>query len=99
MKQRFNASKKPNCYFWRDTRGHEIDCLLEYGEKIIPVEIKSALTINQHFFDPLIAWKTVAEHENKSAFVAYAGEENYTRKHAMVVGWNSLDLITQPEKA
>lgn len=95
MKYRFNRSKKSNCYFWRDARGNEIDCLLEYGDRIVPIEIKSGLTINQNFFDPLIAWQNLANPENKEAFVVYGGKESHTRKHATVVGWDNIDVVMQ----
>jgi predicted AAA+ superfamily ATPase len=28
-KYRFNRGRDPNCYYWRDKTGHEIDCILE----------------------------------------------------------------------
>ncbi len=31
IKQRFNQGKEANIYFWRDSKGHEIDCILERG--------------------------------------------------------------------
>src|SRR4029077_6274965 len=95
IKLRFNQSKKANCYFWRDSQGHEVDCLLEYGDRLVPVEIKSAITINQNFFDPLISWQEIASPENKEAYVVYAGQDSQARKHGMVIGWDNIDLITQ----
>jgi hypothetical protein len=98
MKYRFNRSKKSNCYFWRDAQGNEVDCILEYGNNAIPVEIKSGLTVNQNFFDPLIAWqKFSAQEENQeskaAAFVVYGGQESCARKHAKVFGWDSVDTV------
>ncbi len=95
IKNRFNRGKKPNCYFWRDAQGNEIDCILEYGNRLVPIEIKSALTINQNFFDSLIAWQGIAQQENKDAYIVYAGKENQARKHGTVVAWDNIDMIMQ----
>jgi len=93
VKYRFNRSKKSNCYFWRDAQGKEVDCILEYGDRVVPVEIKSGLTINQNFFDSLIAWQEIAKSENKEAYVVYGGKESHARKHATVLAWDNIDLI------
>ncbi|MCB9493708.1 MAG: ATP-binding protein [Epsilonproteobacteria bacterium] len=99
VKYRFNQGKKANCYFWRDARGHEVDCLLEYGDRIVPIEIKSALTINQGFFEPLIAWhQLVASEQDCKGYLVYAGDEMYERKHATVVGWSDIDKIIQNQQ-
>lgn len=97
IKCRLNQSKRANCYFWRDTQGHEIDCLLEYGDTLVPIEIKSGMTINQNFFSSLISWKEITKpaEQNAQAFLVYAGKESQERKHAHVLGWTDIDQITQ----
>jgi len=40
---------KPPLYFWRDRTGNEVDCLLEIGQAILPIEIKSARTYNPEY--------------------------------------------------
>ena len=32
-------------FFWRDATGHEIDVLIDTGEWVIPVEVKSGQTV------------------------------------------------------
>lgn len=95
IKYRANIGKRSNCYFWRDAQGHEIDCLLECGERLVPIEIKSGMTINQSFFDTLITWKEIAQQESEEAYLVYAGTDSQARKHAMVLVWDRIDLIMQ----
>ena len=36
----YNKGHRPPLYFWRDQSGAEIDCLIEQGTKLTPIEIK-----------------------------------------------------------
>jgi len=50
-KQYCNAGLRPSLYFWRDSSGaHEVDCILDHGVKLYPVEIKAGKTITQESF-------------------------------------------------
>ena len=91
----YNNGKEPSIYFWRDSHGREVDCLLDYGTRLIPVEIKSGKTINQRFFDGLEYWCNLAQVDPKNGCVVYGGTEKQTRASGSVVGWqNAADIIT-----
>jgi len=53
IKDRFNRGKQAALHFWRDSKGLEVDLLLDDGSKLTPVEIKSGQTITA---DSQIAW-------------------------------------------
>src|SRR5260221_4792676 len=53
MKGFYNAGQRPPVYFWRDSKGLEIDLLIEESSGIKAVEIKSGTTINTDFFSSL----------------------------------------------
>lgn len=44
LKNRFNTGKRPNLFFFRDTRGFEIALILEESRCPRPIEIKSGMT-------------------------------------------------------
>ncbi len=44
LKTRFNAGKRANLYFFRDTKGFEIDLILDEARRPRPIEIKSGMT-------------------------------------------------------
>lgn len=90
MKQRFNAGLMPNLYFWRDKAGHEVDCLLEYGEKLVPIEIKSSETINSDFFTGLTRWNQLADNDPSNSYIVYAGKEKQSRSQGTTLSWRQL---------
>lgn len=49
LKTRLNKGEEPNLFFWRDHHGNEIDIIIEEGEKLIPIEIKSGKTVQTLF--------------------------------------------------
>ena len=74
LKHRFNQGKESNCSFWRDNQGHEIDCILEQGGKVLPIEIKSGETIDRKFFKSLAYWKELSGLQDE-AYLIFGGEE------------------------
>ena len=93
-KRFYNQGKEPSIYFWRDSHGHEIDCLLDYGTKLIPIEIKSGKTINRSFFDGLRYWCAIAKVDSSQTYIVYAGNENQIRSTGNIISWRfSADII------
>ena len=40
-KSQLNMGEPRNLYFWRDSSGNEVDVVVEYGSRLMPIEIKS----------------------------------------------------------
>jgi len=94
-KQYCNQGLRPSLYFWRDAGGaHEIDCILDQGLKLYPVEIKSGMTIPSDSFRGLDYWNSIAGADSKNSYLVYANEEKQNRKQGNVIGWkDASDLI------
>ncbi len=93
-KQYLNQGKRPPIYFWRDKNGRiEIDCLIDRGGTLIPIEIKGSQRVTQEFLDGLKQWNELAHGSktstpaSKKSFLLYAGMEAQSRKDAIVVPW------------
>jgi len=93
LKQRFNAGLLPNLYFWRDKSGLEVDCILDFGTKLVPMEIKSGETINADFFSALTKWNLLTNNNPEQSYLVYGGREGQTRSQAVVLSWTQLHLI------
>jgi uncharacterized protein len=75
-------------YFWRDHLGTEVDALLEKGEHLIPIEIKSTATFNGKILTELEKWRTLAKEKAKEAFLVYGGTEGFPYQGVGVVPWD-----------
>ena len=53
LKYRFNRGQKSNFYFYRDSKGNEVDLLQVSGSALFPIEIKAGMTINRDYFKGL----------------------------------------------
>ena len=90
IKNCYNNDLRPNLYFWRDSQGHEIDCIIEKGQKLTPIEIKVARTVNPSFFDELKYWNELSGSDVKNSFFIYGGKDKHIRSGIKVFGWQSL---------
>ncbi len=99
-KQYYNSGLRPPLYFWRDKNGRiEIDCLIDDGTKLFPIEIKGSQTISSHFFDGLREWQQLAKtiqnpaDTAKNSFLIYAGNQSQLRQYANVLPWEKSTTI------
>lgn len=88
MKSSHNAGIEPPFYFWRDSQGHEVDLLIEDGEKLLPLEIKSGQTITGNMFSGLNYWQKLAQTD--AGMLVYGGSESYTRQGMQVRSWKQI---------
>jgi hypothetical protein len=93
IKRNFHRGENRQPYFWQDNRGREIDCLLENGEKVVPIEIKSGKTMSAGFFDNLRYWATLAPHAQERGYVVYGGEQTMKTGDGELISWRQLERI------
>jgi len=93
IKQYYNTGDRPWVYFWRDHTGHEVDCLIEKGQYLFPIEIKAGLTITESYTDGIKFWNKIADANPENSFVVYAGEQQTTRNNCNIVGWQSCAQV------
>jgi predicted AAA+ superfamily ATPase len=89
IKYRLHRGLQPDCYFWRDKTGHEVDCVIEQGQDLIAVEIKSGRTLSTGFFDGLVYWNRLSGGGGRNSFLIYGGENTEVRKEGRVLPWKN----------
>ena len=90
MKRHLHIGKEPNLYFWRDHKGKEIDLIIDDGEFITPIEIKSGSTKRSDYFNGLDYWNKISENDPVKSFVIYGGQENQLRNNGKLISWKSM---------
>lgn len=101
MKSYYNRGKRPDIYYWRDKTGHEVDCILDEGSRLIPIEIKSGRTFNTRFVEGLQFWNElfaercegIAIKRSLGGYVVFAGSVQFGTASPQLVSWQSIDKI------
>jgi hypothetical protein len=92
LKCRYNQGLPSNLYFWRNNTGDEVDVVIEQGDKLMPVEIKSGQTFTMDFLTGLNKWARYAGVASMTPHLVYGGEENMTRSGVAVQSWKSFQI-------
>jgi len=90
MKESYNNNRRPQNFFWRDKSGHEVDCIIEKGQNLFPVEIKAGATAVPDYFESLEYWNDLAKADPTHSSVVYAGDKKYIYKDINLFGWHSI---------
>jgi len=90
LKGRLNRGEPSNLYFWRDSKGLEIDLLLEEGDALIPVEIKSGQTIAPDFMAGLRKWNVLSGIPERASFLVYGGGREMVNGNVTIVPWKRI---------
>jgi predicted AAA+ superfamily ATPase len=88
-----NTNSHAGLYFWRDSTGHEIDCIVETSMKPTAVEIKSSTTMHADFFKGLQYWQELTDDSTDHSVLVYGGVENQGWSKGRVIGWKDIHKI------
>jgi len=95
LKGRFNQGQPANLFYWRDSKGLEIDLILEVGEKLSAIEIKSGQTIAPDFFSSLKLWGKLAGQADLPAWLIYGGDKALTKENISIVPWKNIPKLSE----
>ncbi len=90
VKERFNGGRETNCFYWQDKTGHEIDCLVEKGGKLMPVEIKSGRTPSIDYFKYIKYFNNLSGVSSSDAYVIYGGNASQKRSQGNLLSWKDM---------
>ncbi len=93
LKGRANRGLTPNLWFWRDRRGMEVDCVLERGTQLVPVEIKSGRTLASDFFRGLAQFGELAGDLGEPGYVVYGGDRVQHRRQGCALPWREVESL------
>ncbi|MDP3517902.1 MAG: ATP-binding protein [Pseudohongiella sp.] len=90
IKQRFNAGRPAQLYFWRDNVGHEMDLLYETPQGLQTVEIKSGTTFAADWLQGPEKWLSFAGQDALPPLLVFGGTGVYQRGNCQVTGWREM---------
>ena len=92
-----HAGRRPNLFHYRESRGIEVDLLIEDGMRIDAVEAKSGATIASDFFDNLRRFSerltNASQTYEVNGYLIYGGSSSQQRSDVSVSGWQDVDRI------
>ena len=95
LKARYNVGHDSELYFFRDTRGMEIDLLLNKDRQLLPIEIKAARTFNNEFVQGIESFRK-ATPKALPGMVIYAGDLTPTIKDVKFHNFiHTTDIISK----
>lgn len=86
LKGFYNKGQREALYFWRDSKGLEIDLIIEDGTDIKAIEIKSGTTINADFFSNLEKFEKLTSRP-LSKYIVFGGDSTAIRRDTRVLPW------------
>lgn len=90
LKSRYNTGLPSNLFFWRDNTGNEVDIIIDKGEVMEPLEIKSGQTITADSFAGLRKFCALAGETAGRARLVYGGNERQERRDVDVIPWTDI---------
>ena len=90
FKERYNKGKPSNLFFWRDHIGNEVDLLIEQGNTLTPIEIKSSQTLHSSLMDGLKKYTKFSLQNAQSSHLIYGGKRSTTLDRYNAHTWQEL---------
>lgn len=78
LKNFYNKGERPELFFYRDTHGNEVDCIIRQNRKLQPIEIKSGATFTTDYLKGIKQFQKVAGEKVYQPKVIYNGRESFT---------------------
>ena len=90
IKSRFNAGLPANYYFLRDSKGVEIDCVVEQPEGLRLIEIKSSETLSPDHIKNILSVRKLFP--KTKDYVIYAGREEPLYHDVKFINWQNISV-------
>ena len=88
LKAFFNQGREAPLYFWRDTKGHEVDLVIDRGTLLEPIEIKSGATFDPSFLDGLRYFASLQQ--QPLGEIVYGGDSSFEHTGFRVTSWQDV---------
>lgn len=92
FKKQNHSGKQPSVYYWRESNGTEIDCIIEKGNsEIMAIEKKGGATFNKDYLRNLN--KFPAMDSSTSKYIIYAATDDVKIDNINLISWNNFPVF------
>ena len=88
-----NTGNPSQLFFFRDSNGNEVDLIIDHGDKITPVEIKSSATFSPDFLKGISYWQNLTK-KNNPGLIIYNGSDTLNSHAYSIDKWNSPKYLS-----
>ena len=96
LKTLLNRGQDPRLFFFRDSRGNELDLLLQRGRELVPFEIKSAQTWHDSYLKGIRYFQSLAGERCLTGSVVYNGDQTRETERYRLVPYRQLNKFIAP---
>ena len=69
--------------------------LIDFGDQVTALEIKSGATLNADFFQGLEDYQHLAKEQVKQSYLVYGGDQYQTREVGPALPWRMMTNLTR----
>jgi len=84
LKARLNQGLDPNLFFYRDSSQNEVDLIYRSKSKLIPIEIKSAMTYHVGLLKSIRFFQRTFN-QNEKGYLIYAGDNSFETDNCRII--------------
>ena len=96
MKNQVHGGKFPSIYYWRESNGNEIDCVIEKSaDEIILLEIKAGQTYNSDYIKNLNRFPVSEFHGITKKCLIYSGKETSSMSGVQIFAWEKFASLLE----
>ncbi len=92
LKARYNQGEAHNLYYFRTSKGNELDLIYKKGRELVPIEIKASMTFHRNFIKGITFFYGLSENTTKG-FVVYSGKLVYESELYNLINYVNTALI------
>jgi uncharacterized protein len=86
-----NQGLESNLFFYRDHNNHEVDLLIKYGDLLLPVEIKSAMSYHESLHKNIPYFQKISGIKN--GLLLYAGNVEFQKENISVANYQHFSKV------
>ncbi len=88
IKSQVHQGTRPSVWYWRESNGMEVDCIIERGDNTIDaLEIKAGQTFSEDYLRNLKSFPLISSEQKITRTVIYRGSESTVIKDINIISW------------